>query len=307
MTRSSNLRRARWRSLAVGGLFVGVTLLAAAPSASASASTSPANLATNLYVTANSVMAAASVPYNGNPGSVAVGWGDGSWSAGSAGTPTTGALLFRHEYTPPTNGSTLSVTVTAVSGAETVTRTLTIIPRYLVEKGADNFSPLTHCDSFLEQDTEWHVDQDLYRSINDDSPPFSSKHWDFDRATGPNVIDGIPNFQPLPGSNFSFEMTMSDAPIYVWHHAREIDLLLDEHLYDGAQGIHPSMGNQSMDFQLGEFSGDCKAEITTYVNVTLLKPLTALDTLPLPPAPTPPPTPTQPPRCPGNPRNCQEN
>ena len=305
MIRSPLLRTTRWRSLALGGLFAGAALLGAVPSAAAAPR--PADLPTDFFVTANSVMAAAVVPYNGNPGSVAVGWGDGSWSAGSSGTPATGALLFRHEYAPSTNGAAFTVSVTAVSAGQTVVKPLPIIPRYLVEKGSDNFSPLVHCDSVLEQDTEWHVEQDLYRGQPNGTAPFASKSWDFDRATGPNVIGGIPNFQSIPGSNLSFQMTMADSPIYTWYLVRELDPFLDEQLYGGLWAFHPSMGTGSMSTQLIEFSGDCKAEIRTYATVTLLKPLTVFDSLPLPPAPAPPPTTPRPPRCPGNPRNCQEN
>jgi hypothetical protein len=302
MKRSTSTRRSRALAAALAGVVAVATFCGASASASAAPAVAPMSLASGLYLTSNSVMAGASVPYNGNPATVTVYWGDGTLSGGSSGIPASGALLFRHEYAPSASGAAFYMLVTTVSGAETVPRYLLVTPRYLVEKGLDYFSPLNHCDSFVETDTEWHVDQDLYRG-DPETQPISSKDWDFERATGPNVIQNLPVFEPLADSGFSFEMTMADPSIYVWHHAQEIDLILDDHLNGGAYQVHPSFGSQFIDRQLSEFSGDCKAEIIADLTVTLLKPYTAIESLPLPPAP---PADPRPPRCNGNPRNCQE-
>jgi hypothetical protein len=267
---------------------------------SASASDAATNLLPGLVVTSNSVVVTARVPYNGNPATVSVAWGDGTSSAGASGTRSGSVLVISHTYTPPSNGAAFVATLTAFSNGNSEAKGVLITPRYAVTGGTQYFAPITDCDPWYEQETEWHIEQQLRHG--DTGPVFSSKQWDFNRVT----LDG-PYLQPLPGSEFSFEMTMADPPIIDTLPVSEVDPLQDDDLEIPSTPIHPSLGSHSVGGTIGEFAGDCDAQISLNVTVVLLTPQPPPEPVNVPNIPPPPtPPPTRPPQCPGNPRNCQE-
>jgi hypothetical protein len=307
MKSTSTTTRSRTWSAALAGLLSITALVGVSASASAAPAPRAIGLDSGFAVGSNSVMAGASVPYNGDPNSVAVSWGDGSWSAGGTGIPGTGVLLFSHEYVPPANGSVFGAAVTAFSGSESAVRYQLITPRYLVAKSSDYFTTRTLCDSFAETSTEWQVGVEL-RTGTYDGPLISSQVWNLDRNDG-NVDPPAPDFQPLPGSDFSFEMTMADPVIYIHRSAKEMDPIFDDHLMSFGMIAHPSIGSGPIGTLMWQFSGDCEAEIKADLTVTLLKPRFALETLPLPTTPpptTPPQTDPPAPKCPRVAPNCEE-
>jgi hypothetical protein len=215
-------RRRRWALVAIG-LLTGATLFGAAATSSAAPAVQSVGLDAGFVVQSNSVMASARVPYNGDPSSVSVAWGDGRISPGSQATSSVpGALVFTHEYRPNADRSPFFVTVTATSAGETTARFLQVAPRYLLTKGVDYFTPLAACDSVFESTTEWKVEQQVYLG-EEGGPLVSSKVFSFERANS-----GTVDFRAIQGSGFSREMTMTDPTFVIAWHVTEIDPFIDD-------------------------------------------------------------------------------
>src|SRR5262249_10091616 len=119
-----------------------------------------------------------------------------------------------------------------VNGKFVSDRTVVIEPRYRVTQGAVLFSPLDHCDSVAEAYTEWTV----YR----DADNLPDKRWDFDRKTAERGGVGVvlPDFQPLPDSAVSVEVTAATAK-KILYRAKENDPLLDEYFNPQAIDENP--------------------------------------------------------------------
>jgi hypothetical protein len=95
--------------------------------------------------------------------------------------------------------------LSAVTGRELLAGNVVIIPRYRVTQQAIEFSPLNHCDSVLEEYTEW--------DVFTDGRDLPSKHWRFDRHTdrgGAGVP--LPDFGVLLESAVTVETTAGHAP-----------------------------------------------------------------------------------------------
>jgi hypothetical protein len=122
--------------------------------------------------------------------------------------PSAGSVVFQHAYAASANGSTFSKPVSvlsAVTGRELLAGNVVIIPRYRVTQQAIEFSPLNHCDSVLEEYTEW--------DVFTDGRDLPSKHWRFDRHTdrgGAGVP--LPDFGVLLESAVTVETTAGHAP-----------------------------------------------------------------------------------------------
>ncbi len=290
------------------GLVAGLGLFASTPLASASATAAPSTAnAVGVVITTNSVVATARVAYNGNPGSVFIVWGDGTTSPGATGTPNGSELVLSHTYSAG-NGAAFTATVTVSSGADSVTRNVAVTPRYSVSRSVVLFTPLNHCDSSFESETEWHVEQHIRQGVDYPTAPeiiSAFRKWDFDLTT-----NGIPMpplaFHPLAGSEFTFEMTMADPTIWVWDDITEVDPLFDDWFIEGAVQVHPSLGSYDGSRIYPNWYDDCSVELDSDVTVTLLTPPPPPPPVNVPhiPPPAPPTTNPPPPPCQGNPRNC---
>jgi hypothetical protein len=131
-------------------------------------------------VSTDSVVATATLRYNGDPGAATVLWGDGTGTslcpAGQEGplhsgcmpTPfdsgsAAGTLVFKHRYTAPANGAPFTVVITGKLGAESQSIAIGVTPRYKVAVSDIEFSPLSHdCDTAAEEYTEWKVSREVY-------------------------------------------------------------------------------------------------------------------------------------------------
>jgi hypothetical protein len=326
-------------AIAIAAGLAGAAVMSSAGSASAAPRPAAVDLGTGLVIQTDSVMAAARVPYDGQPSTVSIAWGDGHITPGSNGTPGTGVLLFTHEYALPADKLTFFPRIDVRSGAETAARFAQITPRFRVDKGLDYFTPLAQCDSGFEGNTEWQLYENSWRT-----------YLPFDWSTHPELIgarvlnfgapnDGNPDMRPIKDSALSYEMTMTDKPIVVRWQLSEDDPIDDEEMADEAIELHPLHGtrhvyqNFHIDPDIIHVGGSqCRAAISVDIRVNLLKPRITLQggqlpppppttpttnpppapTTTLPPAPTttpPAPTTTKPPTCrpPANPENCQEN
>jgi hypothetical protein len=324
MNRSSTRRRTS--ALIVATALASALALVSAGSASAAP---PVGLEAGLVIQTDSVMAAARVPYNGDPNSVSVTWGDGKTTLGAQGTPASGVLLFTHQYAVSADKFPFIERIDVHSGGEAAARFVQVVPRWTVVKGVDYFSPLAECDSSVESTTEWRVTQEVHQS-SIDGPLLSSKEFHFVRANRSNL-----ELRAISGSGYAAQMSMTDPTLLVSWHVVELDPVLDDLLFPLYIEMHPRDAAQTPEIYFGEFfGGDCKAEIKTFIHSELLTPQITLPAPPPtptpttttpaapPPAPTttipaptttapppPPPPTTAPPACPppANPRNCQEN
>jgi hypothetical protein len=241
---------------------------------STSSATAPGLL---LYVVSDSVVATATVRYNGSPPDIIVAWGDGARVRTSPPTasvpgrpvPTAGTVVLQHVFAPSSNGANFIRHVSVqspVSGQELVASDVVIVPRYRVTQYAVQFSPLNHCDSVAEAYTEWRVFRD--------GGGLPYKEWYFDRHTADvgGVGVPLPDFQPLPDSAVSIETTAGAAP-RVGYSAWEEDPFQNEHFYWQYVDFNPLLGSRTVILTYHEkFGGDCTIQIRTPFDVQLLTP-----------------------------------
>jgi hypothetical protein len=207
-------------------------------------------------VRTDSVVATATIAYNGDPGAATVTWGDGTSTSRClpgqegplhsgclpdpyAGDPS-GELVFQHRYATPANGAPFTVAITGRVGNESKTIAIGVTPRYRVTVSDVQFSPLNHCDTFVEEKTEWK----LNRGVNGLVP---DKEWNFDRVTNPPAVvgDWLPQFEAIAGSGFAVDLTASDNP-YVYLHATERDPVFDQDVPTRFVDLNPLLGDQSI-------------------------------------------------------------
>ena len=232
-------------------------------------------LVAGFTVTTDSVIGTATVRF-GEPGSlVTVRWGDGTRSIYDPSSPiltnsgpviTSDTVVFKHEY-PAGPQATYIATVTVEKGtrSDLESRQVVVTPRYLVTQFQAFFSP-THCDSAVEEWTEWSISQKLNGS--------TIRNWRFDVKTnsfpGASVGDGFADFRALDGSLFGREMTMADAPLTMAYSVTEIDPVFDDDAGTKSAQLHPSIAPTNV---LLEYSGDdCRARIRFDTDVRLLRP-----------------------------------
>ncbi len=175
-------------------------------------------------------------------------------------------MAFKHEY-PAGLPATYIATVTTEKGGRTdvESRQVVVTPRYLVSQFQAFFSP-THCDSAVEEWTEWSISQKLNGS--------TIRNWRMDIKTssfpGAEVGDGFREFRALDGSLFAREMTMADGPLTMSYTVTEIDPVFDDDAGTKSAELHPSIAPANV---LLEYSGDdCRAKIKFDTDVRLLRP-----------------------------------
>ena len=256
----------------------------------------------SFQVSMDSVVATVTLHYNGDPSAATVLWGDGTSTsrcpAGQEGPlhsgcmpnpfdsgSEAGTLVLKHRYTAPANGAPFPVDITAKMGAESQTIRTGVIPRYKVTVSDIEFSPLSHCDTAVEEETEWAVGRTVYDK-NEAIVPY--REWNFDHfVTNPRVVLGdwdLPQFEVLPGSGFSVELTASDHVepsdhVDVGLYATELDPAADDYLVAEPenQRINTLDGSRSVDVVETELDQDpyqfgCRAEFRYDIDVSLLEP-----------------------------------
>ena len=196
-------------------------------------------------VSTDSVVATATLRYNGDPSAATVLWGDGTSTsrcpAGQEGPlhsgcmpdpfdsgGAAGTLVLKHRYTAPANGAPFTVAITGKLGAESQTVAIGVTPRYKVTVSDIEFSPLSHCDTAVEEDTEWKVSRGVYDNngtVHRAEPGMELRpcHQP-QRRLGDSAL---PEFEELPGSGFSVELKASDHPNLVLH-TTELDPVVDD-------------------------------------------------------------------------------
>jgi hypothetical protein len=280
---------------AVGTTALAATWLPSAGAATTGASTdrlgpTPTGTTTprqieSFSVSTDSVVATATLRYNGDPSAATVLWGDGTSTSRCPtgqvssvhpgcidGGGAAGTLVFKHRYAAPANGAPFTVAITGKLGADSQTVAIGVTPRYKVTVYDIEFSPLNHCDSSFEEETEWKVGRSVHENGTDVVP---SREWNFDLLTNPAIILGdwsLPDFKALPGSGFSVELKASDHPELKLS-ATELDPVLNDVLFDTVADINPLHGSRSIELRTdGIFSKGCRAEYRFDVDVRLLEP-----------------------------------
>lgn len=241
-------------------------------------------------VSTNSVVATATLRYNGDGGSATVFWGDGSSTtrcpAGQEGplhsgclpSPfdadgAAGTLVFKHRYAAPANGAPFTVAINAKLNGESRTIATGVTPRYKVTVPSIAFAPLNDCDGPFEQFTEWHVSRYFF----DLPTALPKRDWYFDRLDDANVVGGDPPlFQTLPDSGFSVELKASDNPYFVLD-SDELDPIIDNALDRSFEYLNPLRGSRSVSLTTEESflftdAEPCRAEYRFDVDVRLLAP-----------------------------------
>jgi len=233
-------------------------------------------------VTTDSVIATATIHFNGSVSDVTVRWGDGSSSSRNpsivstvAGAPqdAPGTVTFQHEYAAGPNGTAFSLfatgQVTSAAGTESDVRQVTITPRFRVNAYQAYFANEYECgDPFYESETEWRVDRTLTTFSNGQSSS-ATKSWSFDRAADDNIVPEY-DFMVLSGSQVQLDLTMADQHPSISWKATELDTFYDDVFTQASIDLHPSLGTRSTALTLAD--GDCHVMIKTDVNVALLRP-----------------------------------
>ena len=242
-------------------------------------------------VSTDSVVATATLRYNGDPSAATVLWGDGTSTslcpAGQEGPlhsgcmpdpfdsgGAAGTLVVKHRYAAPANGAPFTVAITGKLGGESQTVAVGVTPRYKVTVTDMHFSPLSHCDTAAEEETEWKVSRAVFDQNGSLIVPL--RQWTFEHfVTNPTVVgDWLPQFEELPGSDFSVELKASDHPT-LGLHTIELDPVVDDGLEHRYLDLNPLDGTRSVDLQTqGTFGTDpgCRAEYLFDVDVRLLEP-----------------------------------
>jgi hypothetical protein len=249
------------------------------PSTSSTASAQPAPFT----VTIDSVVATLTVRWAGSPGDLSVRWGDGTTSRvtgsptaslpGQPAPPPAGTFVFQHVYAAPSDGAAFTTRITVVTPNALEPKDITITPRYRVTQYTLYFSPLNHCDTALEEYTEWTVKR-FDHGVNNGPP---AKQWDFDRKTHVlgEVGDLPPAFQPLPGSAASFDVSVADAP-RIAYQVIERDLLQNDLGNFATINMQPRLGIRSVVLKISDDGPDlnssCRVEIHADIDVRLLTP-----------------------------------
>jgi hypothetical protein len=254
--------------------------------------TPPPRQIESFSVSTDSVVATATLRYNGDPSAATVLWGDGTSTSRcppgqegpihsgcmpdpfGAGDPV-GTLVLKHRYAAA-NGAPFTVAITGKLGGESQTVAIGVTPRYKVTVTDMHFSPLSHCDTVAEEETEWKVGRAVFDQNGSAIVPL--RQWTFDHfVTNPRVVLGdwsLPQFEELPDSDFSVELKASDHAT-LGLHTIELDPVVDDGLELRYLDLNPLDGTRSVDLQTqGTFGTDpgCRAEYLLDVNVRVLEP-----------------------------------
>jgi hypothetical protein len=231
----------------------------------------------SLGVTTDSVVATATIHYNGSPGVVTVQWGDGAVNSRDPNAPVDsprpnpnpdppGTITFKHTYAPPSDGAAFAAGVTAQIGAESQAVAVQVTPRYRVTQYQASLTPTLPCDTVLEQYTEWRV---VRRGAS-----LAYKTWEFDLWEPTAWVGDYPGqTYSLPDSIVTFEGTIDQAES-IRYQVTEVDPILDQVGGTLSIDLDPLLGSRSVILSYRDFSvyGNCRAEIRADINVTLLKP-----------------------------------
>jgi hypothetical protein len=221
----------------------------------------------SLAVTTDSVVATATVRYNGSPGVVAVQWGDGTSSSRNPNDPIDsprpnpnpdppGAVVFKHAYAAPSDGAAFARNITAQIGAESQNSAEIITPRYRVTQYAAQFSALHECDSSVELYTEWRITRRILAHPD--------KTWEFDRFN-----NEIPP-EALPDSIVSFDLIAPNRKL-VEYQVTEVDPLFDNLGQTGVIDLDPRLGSRRVVLDYHDWDA-CQAHIEADIDVRLLTP-----------------------------------
>jgi hypothetical protein len=254
--------------------------------------TPPPRQIESFSVSTDSVVATATLHYNGDPSAATVLWGDGTSTsrcpAGQEGPihsgcmpdpfgtdDPAGTIVLKHRYAAPANGAPFTVAITGKLGGESQTVAIGMTPRYKVTVSDIEFSPLDHCDTPVEQETEWKVSRTVFDQNGSAIVP--RREWNFDHfVTNPPEahIGWLPQFVVLPGSGFSVELKASDHPD-LGLFAAELDPVFDDVMRQRYLDLNPLDGTRSVSLQTVEgFDPDysCQAEYQFEVDVRVLEP-----------------------------------
>jgi hypothetical protein len=212
-------------------------------------------------VETNSVVATATVQYNGTPPSLIVYWGDNTVTELTP--PPANQVVLRHEYAAPTDGAKFSRVVNATVRGETDSRFVTITPLYRITQHEASFANEDNCDPSYESKSEWDITQSV--GLGPGSP--ESKAWYQERPIGT-----LNSFQPLPGSEV-IATRAAGALLSIYYHVSERDPSYDDDAGTRSLYITPdgSVGTDHLSLHFND-DGTCEARINADVEVQLLVP-----------------------------------
>jgi hypothetical protein len=214
-------------------------------------------------VQTNSVVATATVQYNGTPPSLIVYWGDNTVTELTP--PPPDQVVLRHVYAAPANGAAFNVVVNATVRGETDSRFVTIKPRYRITQHEASFANEDNCEGWPDQTSEWNIQQ--WAAVTPGTPA-EGKYWYQERA-----MNDLNHFEPLPGSEVSAERE-AGAPLNILYDVYEND---EPGTNDQAGFrnfiITPdgSVGTDHLSLHFND-DGTCEARINADIEVQLLVP-----------------------------------
>jgi hypothetical protein len=211
-------------------------------------------------VVTDSVLATATVEYDGTPPSLIVYWGDNTVTELTP--PPANQVVVQHVYAAPADGAEFSVVVSATVRGETDSRFVTIAPRYRITQHEASFANDENCEHWPDDYSEWDITQSVV--VSPGSPAVSNA-WYQER-----LMDHLHYFEPLPGSEVVAEREAGQT-LAIHYEVREND----EPGWSDPAGtrsfyVTPD-GSVGMD-SLSIHFNDCEATIQADVEVDLIVP-----------------------------------
>jgi hypothetical protein len=216
-----------------------------------------------LTVSTYSVTATATVQYASQPGEVTVLWGDGTGTTLFDSRIPAGQVVLSHRYALSEDGRAFPVSITARVDARSETRVVTVVPRWGFSQTNTKFTALEHCDTGLEDETEFRVDQQVWKN----GQIYSGMNWRFERNIR-TAGDHPDADRTIRLADLYLELTRDESVTEVFH-AVEMDPISDD---DAARGEYP-LRPWATDFSSVRFvieSDDCDSRIDVEIVMLLL-------------------------------------
>ena len=214
-------------------------------------------------VATDSVVAHATIQYNGTPPSLIVYWGDNTVTELTP--PPANQVVLRHDYAPPADGAKFSRVVNATVRGETDSRLVTITPRYRITQHEASFANEDNCEHWPDDYSEWDITQNV--AVSPGSPVL--KAWYQERP-----MNHLNIFEPLQGSEVIAERE-AGALLAIGYEVREND----EPGYSDPAGqrnfyITPDgfVGTEHLNLHFNQ-DDSCEARIEADVEIQLIVPL----------------------------------
>jgi hypothetical protein len=214
-------------------------------------------------VSTDSVVATATVQYNGTPPSLLVYWGDNTVTELTP--PPANQVVLRHQYAVPPGGASFSQVINATVRGETDSRFVTIRPRYRITQHEASFANEDDCENWPDQESEWNISQ--YVIVSPGAPPVTNS-WYQTRPMGT-----LNYFEPMAGSEITAEREAGARLQIVYEVYENDEPGTNDPAGQQAFSVTPDgdVGVDHLSLHFNEY-GTCEARINADIEVRLIVP-----------------------------------